>query len=211
MKFASLIILGVSLPAAADLSWTFDVDAAGWGTLNDATAFTWDGALGNPVGAIRARDVGDGRIWYYAAPAGALGDISNLYGGEISWDILGIQGNQTSIPDRADVMLVGGGYQIGIDVDVVPLNGTWTSWSAGLSSAGGWELVSSVSNGVLNGDSATESQIRAVLGDLQGLYIRGEYTNGSDQTAIDNVLVVPGPGVAAGLGMGAVAARRRRR
>jgi uncharacterized protein (TIGR03382 family) len=211
MKLAPLIVLGLSLPASASASWTFDADAEGWGTLNDAQDFMWDGSIGNPAGAIRARDVRDGRIWYYAAPTADLGVVSNLYGGEISWDILGIQGNQTSITNRADVMLVGAGLEIGVVLPVQPVNDTWTSWSVLVDAASGWAHVSSLSSGQFSGTAATEAEIRAVLAGLENLYIRGEFTNGADQTALDNVSFIPTPGSVAVLGLGGLAVSRRRR
>lgn len=204
-------VLALSPVALAGYSWTFDTNAEGWGTLNDARDFMWDGSLGNPVGAIRARDIGDGRIWYFAAPGDFAGNRAGFYGGVINWDILGIQGNQTSIPGRADVMLVGGGLQIGIDAGVLPLNSGWTSWSVGIGEHADWRIISSLANGTLSATLATRAQIRAVLADLDGFYIRGEYTNGADQSAIDNVWFVPGPGGLALLGLCGVMNVRRRR
>ena len=197
--------------ASAGVAWSFDADAQGWGTLNDARDFAWDSNIGQPAGAIRARDVGDGRIWYYAAPVVDISNASGFYGGAIAWNILGIQGNQTSIANRADVMLTGGGLSFGIDVDVVPVNSQWTSWSASVSEAAGWRIVSSTSSGSLSSTAATEADIRAVLADLTGFYIRGEYTNGADQTGLDNVSFVPTPGAAGLLGLFGLGAVRRRR
>ncbi len=198
-------------PACGSVTWTFDADAMGWSTLNDARDFAWDGVLGQPAGAIRARDVGDGRIWYFAAPVVDVSNAASMYGGTIGWDALGIQGNQTSISARADVMLVGAGLEIGLSVSEVPNNTTWTSWTASVSAAAGWETISSLENGTLSGDAATEADIRAVLGDLQGLYIRGEFTNGADQSALDNVYFVPAPAGAALLAIGGLGVSRRRR
>ena len=197
--------------ASAGVSWGFDTDAQGWGTLNDARDFQWDGSSGQPAGAIRARDVGDGRIWYYAAPVVDISNAASLYGGEIGWDILGIQGNQTSIVDRADVMLVGAGMQIGVDMSVQPINDQWTSWSVSVSEAAGWRAISSLANGTLSGTVVNEAIIQAVLADLQGFYIRGEYTNGADQSALDNVYFVPTPGAAGVLAVAGLGVLRRRR
>lgn len=197
--------------ASADVSWSFDSDAQGWGTLNDARDFAWDGAIGQPAGAVRARDVGDGRIWYFAAPVVDVSNAASMYGGEIGWDILGIQGNQTSITGRADVMLVGAGLEIGVSASVQPVNGQWTSWSVAISEGAGWETISSLGNGTLSGNAATEADIRAVLADLQGFYLRGEYTNGADQTGLDNVYVIPVPGVAGVLAVAGLGVARRRR
>ncbi len=196
--------------ASAEVVWSFDTDTQGWGTLNDAREFAWDGASGQPAGSIRARDIGDGRIWYFSAPVVDISNAASMYGGEIAWDVLGIQGNQASFGGRADVMLVGGGLSIGIDVGAQPVNGQWTSWSAAVSEAGGWRVVTSLSSGAL-GASVTEAEIRTVLADLSGFYIQGEYTNGADRAGLDNVSFVPAPGVAVGFGMLGIAGMRRRR
>jgi hypothetical protein len=211
MKSVALFTVMLSPLAVAGFSWTFDESDEGWGTLNDAREFAWTGALGNPPGAIRARDIGDGRIWYFAAPDEVLGNRTGFYAGSIRWDVLGIQGNQTSIPGRADVMLVGGGLQIGIDLAVVPLLSGWTTGSTTVSSTENWRLIDSLDNGTLSGTVASQAQIRAVLADLQGFYIRGEYTNGADQAAIDNVSFVPTPGALALLGVSILTGARRRR
>lgn len=206
-------LLALSSGALANLSWSFDADAEGWGTLNDAELFTWDGAVGNPAGAIRARDQGLGDIWYFAAPAVVAGNRAALYGETISWDILGLRGSQTSIPDRADVMLVGGGLEIGIDADVQPLLlSGWTSWSVEMSVADDWRIISDIDDGDLSATVATEAQILSVLSDLEGLYIRGEYTNvADDEAAIDNVIITPTPGAAALLAIAGLCAASRRR
>jgi len=211
-RTAALVVIAAALPAAADVSWSFDADAEGWGTLNDARDFTWDGALGQPAGSIRAEDAGNGPIWYFAAPAADISNAAGMYGGEISWDILGLDGNHTSISGRADVMLTGAGMEIGVDIPLTPLNGQWTSWSVSVDDMSGWETVTSLSSGNMSGSAVSEADIRAVLGDLQGFYIQGEYTNGGgDETALDNVSFVPAPGAAALLGLGGLAMARRRR
>lgn len=207
---AAGLVLAAFAGAATAQTSTFDSDAEGWGTINDARNFTWTDEFGNPGGSIRASDIGNGQIWYYSAPSIFLGDRSSLYGESLNWDILGIVGNQTSV-DRADVMLAGGGMLIGLDVSVLPLNSDWTSWSALMDESAGWRSIASLTSGSLTGGSISEADIRAVLADLSGLYIRGEYTSGGDSTAIDNVSVVPAPGAAALLGLGALGATRRKR
>ena len=206
-----IALFGASAAAQADFSYTFDTDAEGWSSINDTSALVWDGSIGTPAGALRGVDQVSGDIWFFSAPSDALGDLSGFYGGAISYDILGIVGSQTSISPRADIMLVGAGTQIGIDLSVQPQTDAWTSWSTTVDAASAWKLVGSTLGGSLTSTDASEAQIRAVLGDLDGFYIRGEYTNGSDSAAIDNVSFVPAPaGMLAMLGLGCVAGRRRR-
>ena len=205
------MIAAVCSAAGASVSWTFDSDAEGWGTLNDAQDFTWDGSIGQPEGAIRARDQRAGDIWYFSAPVSDFGAAERFYGGEVSWDALGIQGNQTSIPGRADVMIIGGGVAVGLSVNAVPNTTDWTPWSATIDvTSADWRLMSDVNDGDLSSTNATEADVRTALANLTGFYIRGEFTNGSDQSAIDNVLVVPAPAGVAVLGLGLTTIRRRR-
>jgi hypothetical protein len=187
----SLALVSAALSGSVVQS-TFDADAEGWGTLNDATSFTWTDELGNPGGSIRATDQSSGQWWFFAASDAYLGDKSSYFGGELSWDIYGIIGNQNTI-NRADVMLAGGGITIGINGPVAPVNGQWTSWMVKFDTSANWRRVSSVANGTLNSTPATVEDFQIVLADLEGVYIRGEYTVGADSTAIDNVRLAPPP------------------
>ena len=189
---------------------TFDSDAEGWTGSEDFGDFEWV-TEGNPAGSITARDRGDGRIWKYRASSAYEGEKSAFFGGTLSWDILGVTGNQTSISPRADVLIVGGGITIGLAAGVQPLVGEWTSWSVTLDASEDWRLVSDFADAAVSGRPvATEAEIQSVLNDIEGLYIRGEYTNGADRTRLDNVELVPGPGVLGVFGLMGVAARRRR-
>lgn len=189
---STLLAALLAVAASADVSSTFDFDDEGWGTLNDANNFTWTDEFTTIGGSIRATDQSTGQWWFFAASDAFLGDKSGYFGGELSWDIYGILGNQNTT-NRADVMLVGGGLSIGVNVPVTPVNGQWTSWSVMLSTADNWRLVSSLANGTLGSTPATAEDIQTVLADLEGLYIRGEYTVGADSTALDNVHLAPPP------------------
>jgi hypothetical protein len=200
-----------SVAAQADITSTFDQDVEGWSFFNDARNFIWTDAVGSPPGAIRATDVGDGRIWYFAASSAYLGNMSSFYGGNLSWDIIGLQGSQTSIAGRADVMIAGGGLTLGLAMNVLPVLNQWTSWQATLSTDFDWRVISDIGDGIVSPTVATEAQIRDVLSDLTGLYIRGEYTNGSDSAGLDNVILTPSPASWAALGLAGLMGTRRRR
>jgi hypothetical protein len=201
----------LTLPATATIVSTFDNDTEGWGTLNDAHSFMWTDTIGNPPGAIRATDNTAGQWWYFAASNDYLGNKSGYYGGELSWDIMLIVGTHNS-GGRADVMLVGGGMSIGIDLAVSPVNGQWTSWSVTLdANEGDWRHVNQLTHGTLTSSVVSEAQFQTVMSSLTGLYIRGEYTTGPDAAALDNVMLIPGPGVLAMLSIGLMGIRSRRR
>lgn len=208
---AAVSVVSITPAALAELSYTFDSDDQGWFSINDTTFVGYDGTIGNDAGALRGVDRASGAIWYFAAPVIDLGDMSGLYGNTISYDILGITGNQTSISPRADIMLTGAGLQIGLNISTQPIVGQWTSWSGLVDASSGWEYVNSTANGSLNGVQVSESDIRAVLENLDGLFIRGEYTNGGDSAAIDNVSIVPAPGTGIAIMLAGFAAARRRR
>jgi hypothetical protein len=214
IKFAAAAaITSISSASLAGVTYAFTDDAQGWGIVNDGTGFMWDDTIGNnELGAIRARDVVSGNIWLFSAPTEDLGNLSGLYNNTISYDILGITGNHTSLGgDRADIILTGAGLSIGIDAGTQPVNGQWTSASALVSVDADWKIISSFSDATLTGSLATQGQIESVLADMTGLYIRGEYTNGGDATAIDNVDFVPAPGALALMGMSGIMITRRRR
>ena len=201
-----------ALATAPAISSTFDNGPEGWGTLNAATDFGWDVALGSPGGAIHARDQGFFEIRYYAASNAYLGDLSAYYGGALTWDTLGIEGDQ-GLASRADVMIFGGGLGIGINIEASPERGSWVTRSVTLTD-GDWFTVGSASEGALVPSIASQEQIMYVLSNVSGFFIQGEYTDGDDQSALDNVVLtafgVPSPGTLAALGLTTLAARRRR-
>lgn len=203
----------IASSASAGVAYSFTDGDQGWGIVNDGTGFEWDNTIGNnELGAIRARDVTSGNIWLFSAPTEDLGNLSGLYNNSISYDILGITGNHTNLGgDRADIILTGGGLSIGIDAGTQPVNDQWTSASALVSVDAEWRIVSSFANATLTGSLATQEQIESVLADMTGLYIRGEYTNGGDSTAIDNVDLVPSPGALSLLGIGGLLVAKQRK
>lgn len=149
--------------------------------------------------------------WFFAAPSADLGDMSNLYGFAIEYDIMSIEGIPGTANDIAEVVLVGAGIEIGVSFSDAPTLGAWTSWSATVDASSGWRYMNDIGDASLTGVSATEADILAVLSDLQGLFIRGEYTSGPDQAALDNVRFVPTPGALSLLGLGCLVASRRRK
>lgn len=200
----------IASPVLAGVTYSFDTDAQGWGLFSDGRDFQWDGTIGNNgLGAIRAVDITAGNYWFFSAPTTDLGDLSALYGTSISYDILGIQGNQ-SIDNRADIILSGGGIQIGIAAGVAPVLGQWTSWDILVDASADWKIVNNAVAATLTSTDATEADFQTVLANLSNMYIRGEYTSGSDQSAIDNVSFIPAPSTLALLGLSTIGLRRRR-
>lgn len=190
--FAALCAASATLAGGGVIESTFDADTEGWGELNDATNLVWTDEFTDSGGSLRATDLAGGSWWFYSAPEAYLGDKSSFLGAELSWDIYGINGSQNTT-NRADVMLIGAGLEIGVNIPVEPVNGAWTSWSVLVDDVADWRIVSSTSEGTLTSTSVTQAEIQAVLADLQSLHIRGEYTVGGDSTTIDNVRFAPPP------------------
>lgn len=209
----ALSIIALAATAHAGVAYSFETDAQGWSIANDGTGFTWDDSIGNNgLGAIRARDVVSGNIWLFSAPTEDLGSLSGLYNNSISYDILGITGSHTNLGgDRADVILTGAGISIGVNFEVQPVNDQWVSASVLVSESADWRMISSFSDATISATTVSQEDLQAVLADLTGLYIRGEYTNGGDATAIDNVDFIPSPGALSLLGFGGLVAASRRR
>ncbi len=210
MKIWMTLMAGsVAGTAAGDVTATFDNDLEGWTTIGDAMEVTWEDAIGQPPGSMQGTDDDvSGTTWFFSASDDFLGDQSLAE--SVSYDILGVTGNQVSL-DGADVMLEGNGMQIGIEFGVQPTIDGWTSWSVDFTE-GDWQTVDSLVNGSLSGNSVSQADIDGVLANLEGLYIRGEYTNGLDSAALDNVnlSVIPTPATASLLGLAALGLRRRR-
>jgi hypothetical protein len=82
-----------------------------------------------------------------------------------------------------DIILVGGGLTIMADVGSNPpvSSSTWTSYAIGLDETSGWHI------GNLQGSAPSLEEFLTVLGDLQAIYIRGEYYSGTDTAKLDNV------------------------
>jgi len=208
LKPSCLPVIAVSLVAGASASATvmstFDIDGEAWTTFADAENLTYSAAGGNPGGAVRAEDVGNGQIWYWQAPAKFLGDQSGAWGGSLSFDL--IQGSLSRQLNEDDVILIGGGLTIVFDTASNP-ELTWTDYSIDFTDTAGWTLNTT------GGSVASAAQIQTVLGSLETLRIRGEYVNGTtnDYTLLDNVILTPEPASLALLSLGALAMHDRRR
>lgn len=163
----------------------FATDADGWQIFGDAqgssAAPTWVASGGAPGGYIQAQDDVTGGVWYFEAPAAFLGDRSGAYGGELAFDLR--QSSTSSQFDASDVELVGtvNGATVTLVYDTAANPETsWTSYQVPLDATAGWTVDT------VDGAAATEAQLRAVLGDLEQLLIRGEYREGADTGGLDN-------------------------
>lgn len=183
-----------SASAGPKASSGFDADAEGWTVAGDAqatsTAPDYNGMGGNPGGLITAKDDTTGGVFYFVAPAKYLGNASSVFGKKLTFDLM-----TTSVasPFKAYGVLLSGGNTTVVALlptDPTPAN-MWKSYSFALDLTGGWKLVSgadvAAESDFSKAPDASESQLKAVLSDLKILRIRGEFNDGPDTGALDNV------------------------
>ncbi len=188
---ATLALVAVASPAGATES-TFDAGAEGWSIVElpgppyDAVvtefAPVWEPGAGNPGGAIRTTDL-NGNLFMFSAPAAYLGDQSAALGSSLRYDLLFEDDGLPPGSFHPDLVLHGAGLTLAVDgfTDPPAQTGAWTSFDVCLGTAAGWRI------GDADGPLATEQQILDWLGDLQGLFIRGDYWAGAETTRLDNV------------------------
>lgn len=164
---------------------TFDTGNLGWGATGDPVSQTaaWLANGGNPGGYIRVTDASVGGTWYFDAPAAFTGNKCDAYGKFLRYDqFTSDTSNQQLTAGRPDVLIFGAGLILAFDNPNNP-GLIWTHYDVPLDAAAGWRLNDN------NGPLATEAQIRAVLADVSGLRIRGEYRSQEDFGGLDNVVL----------------------
>ena len=208
----SLCFLFIVEYTEAAIISTFDTDDEGWAVVEfpgppygalASTPFAPDylASGGNPGGAISSTDL-DATLFLFSAPSSYLGDMEQFYGGILSYDLRFVDGAVGPGAYHPDVVLWGNGQVLTIDAyaDPATQTGLWNTYLVPLTADAGWHFDD------LFGDLASESEIREVLANLTGLYIRGDYWNGYDQTDLDNpqLSAVPIPEALLLLGSGLI-------
>ncbi len=133
---------------------------------------------GNPGGYISTTDQDNGDLTF-SAPARFLGNVSGATG--LSYDLIYPVGVINYQP--TDVILMGNGETLlwKSSPDIVP-GPSWISVSLDFVPSTEWHV------GTSNGAPATAADFGNVLGNLSGLFIRGEYTTGLiESPGLDNV------------------------
>lgn len=181
-------------------SSTFDEDAEGWGIFFRGDRFSpqYVRSGGNPGGYVSGDDTHIGQRWFWEAPANFLGDISVAYNKELSFDLISIpgKGSPDALPlTQQDVLLTRGDTTLSYDDPQAP-GRAWTEYHVGLSEAG-WVNQTT-------GLPASQADMMFVLGGLEQLMLRGDYTGGDQVGGLDNVVLTPEPatGLLALLGIG---------
>jgi hypothetical protein len=133
---------------------------------------------GNPGGYISTSDQDDGDLTF-SAPAKFLGNVSGATG--LSYDLIYPVGAINYQP--TDVILMGNGETLlwKSSPDIVP-GPSWISVNLDFVPSTEWRV------GTSSGALATLSDFSNVLGNVSGLFIRGEYSTGLIETpGLDNV------------------------
>jgi hypothetical protein len=174
----------------------FNTGAEGWRVVSFANLTTDDFAIratyaptfnptgGNPGGYISTTDQDNGDLTF-SAPAAFLGHTSGATG--LRYDLIYPVGAINYQP--TDVILMGHGETLlwKSSPDIVP-GPSWTGVSLDFVPSAEWHA------GTSHGALATAADFANVLGDLTGLFIRGEYTTGLIETpGLDNVTLTGVP------------------
>lgn len=133
-------------------------------------------------GYIQLReDAGDSATMQFLAPAKFLGDQRLAYGGRLSFRLKQFRTDQ--FYSGADVTFESGGARLNYSFGRFP--GTaWEEFEIPLMEGPRWNR---------NGQPATEADFHLVLGALQRLTIRGEFSNRqAERTGLDDVRLVAG-------------------
>ena len=216
----SAIVLALStlatVASAAAIS-TFDTDSENWSVVSftnpnagdfsvlSTNAPTFHATGGNPGGFISTVDPDNGDFMF-SAPAKFLGNQSGA--GSLSYDLNYPVGNLDYKP--VDIMLTDGATRLLWLSNPTPsLGPSFTHVAVGLAPSANWHIGSN------SGATPTAGDFQAVLSNLTGLFISGEYTAGLIETpGLDNVrLSVPEPAsvILAAVGLVALPAMARNR
>ena len=177
-------------PARGDIVSDFSTNDEGWKVVSFQNLTTDNFSIiatytptfnptgGNPGGYISTTDQDNGDLTF-SAPAKFRGNVSGATG--LSYDLIYPVGAINYQP--TDVILMGNGETLlwKSSPDIVP-GPSWMSVNLAFVPSGEWHV------GTSSGALATAADFGNVLGNLSGLFIRGEYTTGLTETpGLDNV------------------------
>lgn len=192
-----VILMLACISLHGQITSTFNSNAEGWTTPNDADGtITYAAAGGNPGGLVSGSPfvlvLGATTLYVpfdFVAPGTYLGNRSSYYNGTLRYDI---QQSTTGAPNQyAEVTIAN---SLGITLYYFPATPNqpaaapaWTTFSVTLNNAlGYWKTTNSAT-----GSAATEAQVLNVLTDLSSLQIRGLYRDANTTNRLDNVSMRP--------------------
>lgn len=180
-------------------------------------AVTYNSTGGNPGGYISKQDP-DGNWQYFRAPAAFLGNQIGSIGAALTFDLIRLDTFPTSAlsPQGPLVAVTNGSLVLVYAAAAAIPTAAWQSYNVPLTAIGGFWKVTDPT-----GADATVAQFNSVFSSLTGLYILGDFTNGSgtngeiiglDNVVLNSNVAVPEP-ASVGLcflGLGLLIARVRR-
>jgi hypothetical protein len=192
VSFVACVALGLAAQAAsADVVSSFSSNDEGWRGLsftdfstnnftvnNGPYSLNYHATGGNPGGYVGVDVDPDSGYFTFLAPSAYLGNMTGATG--LSYDFIHPSGAINL--NFLDVILEGGGLRLIFksSPDFGP-DGTWKTVNASFTPSAAWHVTN------YNGVAPTAGQFQTVLANLTGLYINGEYTNGSESAGLDNV------------------------
>ena len=193
--FVGLLI--ASIGGYSQITSTFNANAQGWTTPNDA-----DGTIGysttggNPGGMVFGSPyvliLGATTLYIpynFVAPGAYLGNRSAYYNGTLRYDVQ--QGAAGAPVQYAEVIITNSGgvslYYFPTIPNQPPAAPTWATYSVVLNNSLGFWKTTNNATGTL----ATEVQIQNILTDLAMLEIRGLYRDANVTGRLDNVTLYP--------------------
>ena len=197
-----LLLAGGSIAHAGIATSPLGVSDEGWTLAGDASGdVIWQSQVGLPPGSILGQDLATGDTWSFVAPEKFLGDSSAAYGGTLSYDIL-ISARDAEPWAWPFVKFQGEQFDLHWS-GTWPTAGQWTHYQVQLTPEAGWTRST--------GGTPSGEEMLAVLGNLQGLLIRGEFKTYYDEASLDNIALVPEPATICLLGLGSLGLIRKRR
>jgi len=187
----------------AETLWDSDTTLQGWTFDLTNPLGEWDnpGSDGNPGGYARYTDVASNDLGpFLFAPVEYLGDYTGYIGGYFTYDIrLEMPSDDPGLPSNYPrIRLTGSDGSEARALANFDLTTDWTAVEIDIVESD-WEMVSGTWDGLIQ--------------DVDGLFFGGDFLLGSGpEGAVDNFrLFIPAPGGLALIGLGGLAAARRRR
>lgn len=187
---------------AQAVTYDFDSGDQGWfSTLGGAQ--TWKASGGNAAGYLEIADV-SGDDFRLNAPVAALGNWSSLLNGTFAFDAKNISGVAADWPTFGTVTITGSAGIVSFDMvaGAAPEpDGLWHRYSVVLNTANFGALLPAVLGNVTAFSLTVESH---------NGFGTGAEINGIDNVTLAAAVPEPASGVLLGLGLAAIAWRRRR-
>jgi gliding motility-associated-like protein len=198
LRVLSIIgLITLSAGSFAQISSTFNSNAEGWSTPDDADGTIGHSATGgNPGGYVFGTpfiiNFGMTQLFvpfYFIAPTAYLGNRSAYYSGTLRYDVQ-LSSSAGNVNQYAEVILRSSNVMIYYFPSTTfqpPAAPTWTTFSVPLHNASGfWKTTNDPA-----GPAASEANLQFILNNLTSLEIRGLYRDANIAGRLDNVWFTP--------------------